>query len=87
MVGDSLRGSVALEFQKNRTELKSRAYSAPVVDLAFRPNANPERYRSFGDHISMFDTSAQTALYTNELFSQRPLTHQYQQTRQQIKPD
>ena len=43
-------------------EIENRAYSAQFVDLAFRPSANTERYRSVGDSIAMFDTSAKTTM-------------------------
>ena len=43
MARGSLGGSVAFELQKNHAELISRAYSAPVIDLAVRPNAKTEK--------------------------------------------
>ena len=80
-VGDSLGKAVALELQKHHPELKVRTYGAPVVDLkgAVQPNwsANTERYRNFGDPISMFDSSAHTTVYP-QFYDQRALTHQYQ---------
>ena len=63
VVGDSLGGSLAFEFQMNHPDLQSRADSAPVVDAAFRPNANTERCRKFGDPISAFDSSAHTTMH------------------------
>ena len=77
VVGDSLGRSVVLESQKNHPELKSRTYSAPVVDVAVRPNANADRYRMFGNPISMFDTSTQTPM-NGQVYDQQTLTHQYQ---------
>ena len=78
-VGDSLGGAVALERQKHRLELKVRAYGAPVINLkgAIQPtwNANTERYRNLGDPISMFDSSAHTAIYP-KFYDQPALTHQ-----------
>ena len=89
-VGDSLGGAVALELQKHHPELKVRTYGAPVVDFkgAVQPNwsANTERYRNFGDPISMFDSSAHTTVYPH-FYDQKALTHQYQNNANKIKPD
>ena len=89
-VGDSLGKAVALELQKHHPELKVRTYVAPVVDLkaAMQPTwtANTERYINFGDSISMFDSSAHTAVYPN-FYDLRALTHQYQNTANILKPD
>ena len=85
MVGDILGGGVALKLQKNHPELTTRTYSAPVVDVAFRPNANTERYQNCGDPISLFDTSSQTTR-TGQCYDQRTLTHQYQNNAKLFKP-
>ena len=86
-VGDSLGGAVAMELQQHHPEVKVRTYGAPVVDLngAIQPtwNANTERYRNFGDPISMFDSSAHTTVYP-QFYDQRALTHQYQNNAKQI---
>ena len=88
--GDSLGGAVALELQKHHPELKVRTYGAPVVDLkgAIQPtwNANTERYRNFGDPISMFDSSAHTTVYP-KLYDQRALTRQYQNNAKHFIPE
>ena len=77
MVGDSLGGSVALELQRNHPELRSRTYSAPVVDVSFRPNASAEWGRNLCDPISMFGTSVETTM-TGKFYEQRTLAHQYE---------
>ena len=68
-----------MELQNNNPELKSRACSAPIVDVAFRPNANAERYRNSGGPFSMFDTSAQPTMNC-QFCGQQTLTHHYQKT-------
>ena len=80
-VGDSLGGAVALELQKHHPGLKVRTDGAPVIDLkgAIQPtwSVNTERYRNFGDPISMFDSSAHTPFYP-QFYDQTVSTHQYQ---------
>jgi len=75
VVGHSLGGAVALEMQKQRPQLKSRTFGAPVWDLWGNDRRNydmakyrqggperPERFRSAGDPISFFDASSTTYL-------------------------
>ena len=85
-VGDSLGGAVALALQKHHPEFKVRTYRAPVVDLkgAIQStwNANTERYKNFGDTISMFDSSAHTMVYP-QFYDQRALARQYQHNAKQ----
>ena len=87
VVGDSLGGSVALEIQRHHPELRVRTYGAPVVDLkgAMQPtwNANTERYRNFGDSVSMFDSPAHTTVYPH-FYDQKVPTHQYHNNAKQI---
>ena len=56
-----------MELQNHHPELKVKASGAPIIDLkgAIQPtwNSNTERYRNFGDPISMFDSSAHTTMY------------------------
>lgn len=56
VVGHSLGGSVALELQRQYPHLKTRTYGAPVVSTT--PG---ERYRHYGDPISMLDRGAQAS--------------------------
>ena len=84
MGGDSSGGSVALGLQENHPEVKSRTYNAPVVDLAFRPNANTERFRSFGDPIQMLDTSAHTMM-TSEILRSTNFNSSVSEQRQNKK--
>ena len=90
VVGDSLGRNVALALQKHHPELRVRTDGAPVVDLkgAVQPswNTDTERYRNFGDPISMFDFSAHTTFY-QQFYDQRVLTHQYQNNAMNFKPD
>ena len=89
-VGDSLGGVIALVLQKHHPELKDRTYGAPVIVLkgSIQPawNSNAERYRNFGDPISMIDSSAHTAMY-GKFYDQKVLTHQYQSNANNFKPD
>ena len=88
VVGDSLGGNVALELQKHKPELTVRTDGAPVLDLngAVQTswNTDTERYRNFGDPISMFDFSAHTIFY-QQFFDQKVLTHQYQNNANDLK--
>jgi hypothetical protein len=55
-----LGGAVALQLQKEQPELKTRTYGAPVLDpLGLNPG---DRYRSYGDPISMLDRGAKSSL-------------------------
>ena len=57
VVGHSLGGSVALEFQKNYPDRikKSRTYGAPVFDLLGSESENVDRYRNWLDPVSVLD--------------------------------
>jgi pimeloyl-ACP methyl ester carboxylesterase len=60
VVGHSLGGAVALQLQKDKPELMTRTYGAPVLDpLGLNPG---DRYRSYGDPISMLDRGAKSSL-------------------------
>ena len=63
VVGHSLGGAVALRMQQERAgygELKTRTYGAPVFDpLGQHPG---DRYRSYGDPVSVFDRGAKSSL-------------------------
>jgi hypothetical protein len=61
LVGHSLGGSVALELQGNMEyrHFKTNTYGAPVFSLT--PATN--RYRNYGDPVSMFDLGAQKSQY------------------------
>jgi hypothetical protein len=51
---------VALQLQKEQPELKTRTYGAPVLDPLGR---NPgDRYRSYGDPVSILDRGAKSSL-------------------------
>ena len=58
VVGHSLGGSVALQLEKDYSnQIKtSRTYGAPVLD-AWK-GGNNERYRHYGDPVSILDRSA-----------------------------
>ena len=74
-----------MELEKNHPELKSRPYSAPVVDVAFRPNANTERDRFFGNPMSVFDTSTHTPMHEKS-YDQKNFNASISEQRQ-TKPD
>ena len=59
IVGHSLGGAVSLELGKERPDLKTRTYGAPVVSMS-----GGERYRSSGDPVSAFDWGAKTTAPT-----------------------
>ena len=74
-MGHSLGGSVSLQLQKdypNRLKT-SRTYGAPVAD-AF--GGNVERYRHYGDPVSILDRSAKSSIKLNPTTS-LSLTHDY----------
>ena len=77
-----------MELQKHHPELNVRTDGAPVVDLKGAVqtswNTDTERYRNFGDPISMFDFSAHTIFYL-QFFDQKVLTHQYQNNANDLK--
>jgi len=60
VVGHSLGGDVSLELGKERPDLKTRTYGAPVVSMT-----GGERYRSAGDPVSAFDWGAKTTAPTS----------------------
>jgi hypothetical protein len=60
VVGHSLGGAVSLELGKERPDLKTRTYGAPVVSMT-----EGERYRSAGDPVSAFDWGAKTTAPTS----------------------
>ena len=90
VVRDSLSRNVALALQRHHPELCVRTDGALVVDLkgAVQPswNTDTERYRNFGDPISMFDFSAHTTFY-QQFYDQRVLTHQYQNNARNLNAD
>jgi hypothetical protein len=59
LVGHSLGGSVALELQGNMNDrhFKTNTYGAPVFSL----RSDPNRYRNYGDPVSMFDLGAKNS--------------------------
>ena len=61
VVGHSLGGAVALQEQKENPELKSRTYGAPVFDPLGMSPSN-ERFRSYGDPVSILDRGARSSL-------------------------
>ena len=75
VAGHSLGGSVSLQLQKDYpNQLKtSRTYGAPVAD-AF--GGNVERYRHYGDPVSILDRSAKSSIKLNPTTS-LSLTHDY----------
>ena len=71
LIGHSLAGSVALEFEKNNKGYQTTTYGAPVFQLS--SNAG-NRFRHRNDPISAFDFGAK-----NIGFNLNPLTaHSYQ---------
>ena len=71
LIGHSLAGSVALEFEKNNQGYETTTYGAPVFQLS--SNAG-NRFRHRNDPISAFDFGAK-----NIGFNLNPLTaHSYQ---------
>ena len=81
---------VALELQKNYPHLRSRTYSAPVLDFQginpYYNNEKVERYRNLGDPVSVLDRSAHTVVNTKFYDQPSSLTHQYQNISKQFKP-
>ena len=76
VVGHSLGGSVALQLEQDHpNQIKtSRTYGAPVLD-AWK-GGNPERYRHYGDPVSVLDRSAHMSVKLNPT-SSMSLTHDY----------
>ena len=71
LVGHSLAGSVALEFEKNNQGYETTTYGAPVFQLSSKSG---NRFRHRNDAISAFDFGAK-----NIGFNLNPLTaHSYQ---------
>lgn len=60
VVGHSMGGSVALEFQRSHPEVESVTYGAPVVSFSSSSN----RHRDVFDPVSMFDFGADSNHYT-----------------------
>jgi len=75
VVGHSLGGVVALEWQKQYPNLQSRTYSAPVWNLTGNED-KAQRYRNWFDPVSVFDRSAKKTFKTNP-FDSWNLTHSY----------
>lgn len=67
--GHSLGSSVALQLQKDYRHIQdTRAYGSPVLDITPHigpPQERVERYRSYGDPVSMFDFKANSSLPTS----------------------
>ena len=71
LIGHSLAGSVALEFEKNNQGYETTTYGAPVFQLSSKSG---NRFRHRNDAISAFDFGAKSVG-----FSFNPLTaHSYQ---------
>jgi pimeloyl-ACP methyl ester carboxylesterase len=63
LVGHSLGGSTVLEMAKNRPELTTTTYGAPVMDVFAKGSKSaPNRFANYGDPIAMFDTNATPAV-------------------------
>ena len=80
MVGHSLGGSVALELMhqskkgalpSQASTLESTTYGAPVVSVT-----GGNRFRNYGDPVSMFDRGAKSGWHPKPL-SSGSLTHDY----------
>ena len=86
VVGHSLGGSVALEFQKNYPDRikKSRTYGAPVFDLLGSESEDVDRYRNWLDPVSVLDRGAKKSIKWNILDS-GSLTHDYSNIADSIK--
>jgi hypothetical protein len=69
LVGHSLGGSSVLELQKNHGEktFKTNVYGTPAASFKTPDNADNQRYRNYGDHISMLDRGAESNLKTSAL--------------------
>ena len=81
---------MAFELQKNYPDLKSRTYSGIVLDQKWLiPNSNNkdvERYRSYGDLVSIFDRSAHSTL--NPTFvNQQQFNPLISESSKKVKPD
>ena len=79
---------MSLEPQKNYQGLKYRTYGAPVLDVQginpYYNNKDVERYRNYGDPVSILDRSAHSVLNT-KFYDQPVLTHQYQNLSNKFK--
>ncbi len=64
LVGHSLGGSTVLEMAKNRPELTTTTYGAPVMDVFAKSSLQsvPNCFATYGGPIAMFDTNAQPAV-------------------------
>ena len=78
VVGHSLGGSVALEFQKNYPNRikKSRTYGAPALVLLGSESENVDRYRNWLDPVSVLDRGAKKSVKWDVLGA-ASLTHDY----------
>jgi pimeloyl-ACP methyl ester carboxylesterase len=67
LVGHSLGGAAVLEAAKERPELQTTTYGAPVMDVFARSSLQsiPNRFANYGDPVAMFDTNATPALNGN----------------------
>ena len=59
ILGHSLGGSVALEYQRNNPKFNSTTYGAPVFE-PFSKNSNASRFRQSGELVSALDSGAKT---------------------------
>ncbi len=75
VVGHSLGGAVALQLQRDHPNLTSRTYGAPVWD-PLGEDGKVERYRNWGDPVSIFDRSTNKSVKANP-FDSYSLTHDY----------
>lgn len=79
LVGHSLGSSIGLELQKTYPErnVNVRTYNGPILDVS--PFDKVERYRNYGDVVSIVDNSAQTTYgNTNKFGFYDPYTsHDY----------
>lgn len=56
IVGHSLGGALALEYQRHHPAVDVRTYNAPVLNLL--PDGSRNRFSHYFDPISMFDNAA-----------------------------
>ena len=76
LVGDSLGGAAVLEAARQRPELATTTYGAPVLDV-FAKSSQPvaNRFANYGDPIAMFDTNATPAVNLGNPHSFNNFTH------------
>ncbi len=76
LVGHSLGAAAILEMARQRPELATTTYGAPVMDVFARSSkAVPNRFANYGDPIAMFDTNATPALNMGNPHSFSNFTH------------